>query len=141
MRFILASDAFKRGDATEEDYKISQAEFESNFASFKNLDVILDKTSFTDPNHLDDEAYVTSFKALLTPEQAGTFQSSLDDEMAPTTTDEAQKDTDNIKSDGIELEHLDSDITSARAVFGGLNQAMGNMKQLMGSKLFAPKQQ
>ena len=140
-RFILASDAFKRGDSTEEDYKTSQAEFESSFASFESFEGITDKASFEDPNPLGDEAFVTDFKALLTPEQAGTFQSSLDDEMAATTTDEAGKDTDNIKSDGMGLEQLDSIITSTRAVVGGMKQTVSSLKELMGNGLLAPKQQ
>jgi RNA polymerase sigma factor (sigma-70 family) len=125
MRLMLASDAFKRGELSEEEYKALQAESGSDLAGVMNP---LDRNNFRGGQPMGDEAFVSGFQALLSPEQAGTFQSSLDqraERAAAAAQNSAAADPANIANiPAMELEQLDRAVNSGRAITGGLKQMM-----------------
>lgn len=128
MRLMLVSDAFKRGELSEVDYKALQAESGSDLAGVMNP---LDRNNFRGGQAMGDEAFVSGFQALLSPEQAGTFQSSLDqrtERIAAAAAEKGAADPANIANiPAMELEQLDRAVTSGRAITGGLKQMMEGM--------------
>lgn len=130
MRLMLASDAFKRGELSEEDYKTMQAESGRDLAGVMNP---LDRNNFRGGQPLGDEAFVSGFQALLNPEQADTFQTSLD-ERATAAANQDNADPRNISNiPAMELEQLDRAVTSGKTVTGGLKQMMegfGGLQEL-----------
>ncbi len=124
MRLMLASDSFKRGEVTEEDYKAMQVESANDLTGVMNP---LDRNNFRGGQPLGDEAFVSGLQAILSPEQAGTFQSSLD-ERAAATANQGQTDPKNISNlPAMELEQLDKAVTSGKRMTGGLKEMMAGM--------------
>lgn len=123
MRLMLASDAFKRGETTEEEYKALQAESGSDLAGVMNP---LDRNNFRGGQPMADDAFVSGFQALLSPEQAGTFQSTLDQraERAATARESAADPANISNLPAMELEQFDRAVNSGRAITGGLKQMM-----------------
>lgn len=125
MRLMLASDSFKRGELSEEEYKAMQAESGSDLAGVMNP---LDRNNFRGGQPMADEAFVSGFQALLSPEQSGTFQTSLDqraERVAAAAENSAAADPANITNlPAMELEQLDRAVNSGRAITGGLKQMM-----------------
>lgn len=130
MRLMLAGDAFKRGELSEADYKSLQAESGSDLAGVMNP---LDRNNFRGGKPMGDEAFVNGFQALLSPEQAETFQSSLD-QRAEADTAQGDVDPANITNlPAMELEQLDRAVTSGKAITSGLKQMMegvGGLQEL-----------
>ena len=121
MRLMLASDAFKRSEMTEEDYKAMQTESASDLAGIMNP---LDRNNFRGGQAMTDEPFVSGFQAILNPEQAGTFQTSLD-ERAATAANSAGVDPAGIANiSAMELEQLDTAVTSGKRITGGLKEMM-----------------
>lgn len=131
MRLMLASDAFKRGEVTEEDYKAMQAESASDLAGVMNP---LDRNNFRGGSAMNDGAFVSGIQAILTPEQAGTFQTSLDERAAASAaaaTEQGDADPKNISNiPAMELEQLDRAVTSGKRMTGGLKEMMAGFGDL-----------
>ena len=126
MRLMLASDSFKRGEMTEDDYKAMQTESANDLAGVMNP---LDRNNFRGGQAMADEAFVSGFQAILNPEQAGTFQTSLDERAtAAAAADQAKPDPQNISNiPAMELEQLDRAVTSGKRMTGGLKEMMAGM--------------
>ena len=124
MRLMLASDAFKRGEVTEEDYKAMQSESATDLVGVMNP---LDRNNFRGGQAMTDEAFVSGFQAILSPEQAGTFQTSLE-ERATAATEPVETDPKNISNiPAMELEQLDRAVTSGKRMTGGLKEMMAGL--------------
>jgi len=138
MRLMLASDAFKRGELSEENYNAMQAESERDLAGVMNP---LDRNNFRGGQALADEAFLNGFEAILTPEQSGTFQTSLD-ERATAAAGQGDVDPTNIANiPAMELEQLDRAVSSGKTITAGLKQMMeglGGLQELIPPTIHQP---
>lgn len=122
MRLMLASDAFKRNEITEEDYKTMQTDSASDLAGIINP---LDRNNFRGGQTImSDESFVKGFQAILNPEQAGTFQTTLDKRAATAANSTGVDPTSIANIPAMELEQLDNAVTSGKKVTGGLKEMM-----------------
>jgi RNA polymerase sigma factor (sigma-70 family) len=125
MKLMLASDAFSRGEITEEQYKELQT------ASGEDLQGVLnplDRENFRGGQPLQDEAFRSGFQALLDPGQGEKLQASLDEQAAKAAEPGAPADPGNIANlPAMELEKLDETVVSAKKLTGGLKQMMEGM--------------
>jgi RNA polymerase sigma factor (sigma-70 family) len=123
MQLMLASDAFARGEITEEEYKRLQT------ASGEELSGVLsplDERNFRGGRPLKDEAFLTEFKAILDPTQTETLQASLDEQNANGQTAAANEGSiTNLPS--MELEKLDTTIESVKKLTTGVKTMMEGM--------------
>lgn len=125
MQLMLASDAFSRGEITEDQYKELQ---NSSGEDLKGVLNPLDRENFRGGQPLKDEAFRSSFQALLDPTQSEKLQTSLDDQAAQAAEPGAVADPGNISNlPAMELEKLDETVVSAKKLTGGLKQMMEGM--------------
>jgi hypothetical protein len=125
MKLMLASDAFSRGEITEEQYKELQT---ASGEELKGVLNPLDEKNFRGGQPLKDEAFRSSFQALLEPGQSEKLQASLDEQAAKASEPGAQADPGNITNlPAMELEKLDETVVSAKKLTGGLKQMMEGM--------------
>jgi RNA polymerase sigma factor (sigma-70 family) len=121
MQLMLASDAFKRGELTDEEYQALQSESGRDLVGIMNP---LDRNNFRGGQPLGDEAFVSAFQQLLDAEQADTLQASIDQRAA----DSNGADPSNITNlPAMELEQLDRAVTSGKTITSGLKQMMEGM--------------
>lgn len=125
MQLMLASDAFSRGEITEDQYKELQT---SSGEDLKGVLNPLDRENFRGGQPLKDEAFRSSFQALLDPTQGEKLQASLDEQAAKAAEPGAPVDPGNITNlPAMELEKLDETVVSAKKLTGGLKQMMEGM--------------
>ncbi len=125
MQLMLASDAFSRGEITEDQYKELQT---SSGEDLKGVLNPLDRENFRGGQPLKDEAFRSSFQALLDPTQSEKLQTSLDEQAAKAAEPGAPADPGNITNlPAMELEKLDETVVSAKKLTGGLKQMMEGM--------------
>ena len=125
MQLMLASDAFSRGDITEDQYKELQT---SSGEDLKGVLNPLDRENFRGGQPLKDEAFRSSFQSMLDPGQSEKLQASLDEQAAKAAEPGAVADPGNITNlPAMELEKLDETVVSAKKLTGGLKQMMEGM--------------
>jgi RNA polymerase sigma factor (sigma-70 family) len=125
MQLMLASDAFSRGEITEDQYKELQT---SSGEDLKGVLNPLDRENFRGGKPLQDEAFRSGFQALLEPTQSEKLQASLDEQAAKAAEPGAPVDPGNITNlPAMELEKLDETVVSAKKLTGGLKQMMEGM--------------
>lgn len=125
MQLMLASDAYSRGEITEDQYKELQ---NSSGEDLKGVLNPLDRENFRGGQPLKDEAFRSSFQALLDPTQSEKLQTSLDEQAAKAAEPGAVADPGNISNlPAMELEKLDETVVSAKKLTGGLKQMMEGM--------------
>lgn len=125
MQLMLASDAFSRGEITEDQYKELQT---SSGEDLKGVLNPLDRENFRGGQPLKDDAFRSSFQALLDPAQSEKLQASLDEQAAKAAEPGAPADPGNITNlPAMELEKLDETVVSAKKLTGGLKQMMEGM--------------
>ena len=116
---MLASDAFARGEITEDEFRRIQNESGGELQGIVNP---LNERNFRGGRPLRDEAFVSGLEAILDPTQAETLRKSLD-EQKPAATPAADKA--NIASmPSMELEKLDTTIQSVRKLTTGFKSVM-----------------
>lgn len=117
MRMMLASDAYSRGEITEDEYKALQERAQTDLAGIINP---LDRQNFQGGRPLGDESFRQGMLAILDAEQAATFESSVQERSARNAGN-----TGSIADlPAMDLEQLDKTVTSAKAVTGGVRQMM-----------------
>jgi RNA polymerase sigma factor (sigma-70 family) len=117
MRVMLASDAFVRGELSEDQYKAIQTSAQEDLEGVLNP---LDRRNFQGGRPLNDETFRQEMLGVLDPSQAESFQSAVDARAAretPTTGSIAEM-------PAMDLEQLDKTITSAKTVTAGVRQMM-----------------
>lgn len=119
VELMLASDAFARGEITEDEYRQLQNESGGELQGIVNP---LNERNFRGGRPLRDESFVSGLEAILDPSQTETLRKSLD-EQKPAATPAA--DEANIASmPSMELEKLDTTIQSVRKLTTGFKSVM-----------------
>lgn len=120
MELMLASDAFARGQIDEAEFKKLQQD------SGKDLNGVLnplDQRNFRGGRPLNDETFLTGFKAILDPEQAATLEASVGQQNTGDSASAANEGSiTNLPS--MELEKLDTTIESVKKVTTGIKGMM-----------------
>lgn len=120
MELMLASDAFARGQIDEAEFKKLQQE------SGKDLNGVLnplDQRNFRGGRPLNDEAFLSGFKAILNPEQVDRLEISVGGQDASDSAAQANEGAiTNLPS--MELEKLDTTIESVKKVTTGIKGMM-----------------
>jgi|688.fasta_scaffold70926_3 RNA polymerase sigma factor (sigma-70 family) len=127
MQLMLASDAFKRGEITEDEYKELQTKSGTDLEGVMNP---LDRNNFRGGQPLGDDAFVDGFKGILDPTQAGALQAKLDEQA---TADDGSDPGNITNLPAMELEQLDKAVTSGKTITSGLKQMMegiGGLQEL-----------
>jgi RNA polymerase sigma factor (sigma-70 family) len=122
MQLMLASDAFARGEITEDEYKRLQT------ASGEDLGGVLsplDERNFRGGRPLRDEAFLTEFKGILDPTQTETLQASLAEQAPKGETAANEGSITNLPT--MELEKLDTTIESVKKLTTGVKTMMEGM--------------
>jgi RNA polymerase sigma factor (sigma-70 family) len=120
MKLMLASDSFSRGEITEEEYKQAQLASGDELKGVMNP---LDRDNLRG-QPLKDEQFVKDFGAVLDPAQSETFQRELTEQQSREATGGGGGIA-NMPS--MELEKLDSTITSAKKFTTGMKSMMEGM--------------
>ena len=119
VELMLASDAFARGEITEDEYRQLQNESGGELQGIVNP---LNERNFRGGRPLRDDSFVSGLEAILDPTQTETLRKSLD-EQKPAATPAA--DEANIASmPSMELEKLDTTIQSVRKLTTGFKSVM-----------------
>ncbi len=117
MRVMLASDAYSRGEITEDQYKTIQATAEADLQGVMNP---LDRRNFQGGRPFSDNTFREEMLAVLEPGQAETFQAAA--------TEQAARDAETTGSitemPAMDLEQLDKTVTSAKTLTAGVRQMM-----------------
>lgn len=120
MELMLASDAFARGQIDEAEFKKLQQD------SGKDLNGVLnplDQRNFRGGRPLNDEAFLSGFKAILNPEQVDRLEISVGGQDASDSAAQANEGAiTNLPS--MELEKLDTTIESVKKVTTGIKGMM-----------------
>ena len=120
MELMLASDAFARGQIDESEFKKIQQD------SGKDLNGVLnplDQRNFRGGRPLNDEAFLSGFKAILDPEQVDRLEISVGGQDASDSATAANEGSiTNLPS--MELEKLDTTIESVKKVTTGIKGMM-----------------
>lgn len=124
MQLMLASDAFKRGEITDEEFQALQTESGRELAGVMNP---LDRNNFRGGQPLGDEDFVAGFQAILEPDQASTLQATLDQRTAEAEANNGIDPGNITNLPAMELEQLDRAVTSGKTVTSGLKQMMEGM--------------
>jgi hypothetical protein len=119
MQLMLASDAMARGEMDEEEYKRVQTESSKDLNGVVNP---LDERSMRGGSPLADQAFVDELKGVLDAEQAAKLQAAIDERAARNTGPVEEGNIANIPA--MELEKLDSTITSVKKVTTGIKSMM-----------------
>lgn len=122
MQMMLASDAFTRGEMTQEEYDQVQKNSGSDLKGVMNP---LDRNNFRGGQPLQDAAYQSEMKAILDAEQADAFQAAADEQTAKAESDAANGNISNLPA--MELEKLDQTVESAKKMTTGLKSMMEGM--------------
>ncbi len=119
MKLMLASDAFARGEITEEEYKTAQN------ASGENLDGVLNplnERNFRGGRPLRDDDFVSGLEAILDPAQAETLRKSVEEQ--PAAANPAEDEAGIASMPSMELEKLDTTIESVKKLTTGFKSVM-----------------
>lgn len=116
MRMMLASDAYSRGEMSEEEYKAAQAGAQTDLAGIMNP---LDRQNFQGGRPLGDESFRQGMMAILDPDQASTFESAVQNRTADPGNNGSIADI-----PAMDLEQLDKTVTSAKSLTSGARQIM-----------------
>ena len=116
MRMMLASDAYSRGELSEEEYKAAQAGAQTDLAGIMNP---LDRQNFQGGRPLGDESFRQGMMAILDPDQATTFESAVQSRNAEPGNNGSIADL-----PAMDLEQLDKTVTSAKTLTSGVRQMM-----------------
>jgi RNA polymerase sigma factor (sigma-70 family) len=120
MKLMLASDSFSRGEITEDEYKQAQLASGDELKGVMNP---LDRDNLRG-QPLKDEQFVKDFGAVLDPAQSETFQRELTEQQSREATGGGGGIA-NMPS--MELEKLDTTITSAKKFTAGMKSMMEGM--------------
>jgi hypothetical protein len=126
MRMMLASDAFSRGEITEDQYKALQTSSQADLMGIMNP---LDRQNFQGGRPLADESFRQGMLEVLDPQQAETFNAAAG--KIPATQGADPGNIANLPP--MDLEKLDKTITSAQTMTRGIQQMMeglGGLKDL-----------
>lgn len=127
MTLMLASDATSQGKLTPEEFKQVQTETAADLSHIINP---LDRKNFSGGEPLNDPAFASSFREILTDDQAAILQASTGSNEANPAS---PKDGNISELAPMELEKLDKAVTSGKAITSGLKQmmeGMGSLQQL-----------
>lgn len=122
MQMMLASDAFTRGEMTQEEYDQVQ---KNSGGDLKGVMNPLDRNNFRGGQPLQDAAYQAQMKSILDAEQANSFQAAADEQTAKAESDAADGNISNLPA--MELEKLDQTVESAKKMTTGLKSMMEGM--------------
>ncbi|MCW1886271.1 sigma-70 family RNA polymerase sigma factor [Luteolibacter flavescens] len=125
MKLMLASDSYSRGDITEEEWKAAQLASGDELKGVMNP---LDRNNLRG-QPLKDDQFVSDLSAVLDPAQTETLQREMTEQQAREASGNGGGIT-NMPS--MNLEELDSTITSAKKVTAGMKGMMEGMGGLQG---------
>lgn len=120
MRLFLTSDAYKRGEVSDSQFKQYQKD---NAADLEKVINPLDRKNFQGGQPLRDPAFQTEMAGILDPNQTETFQAAVTED----TSKAATNDTDISNLPVMPLEKLDETVTAAHKMTTGLKTMMEGM--------------
>ncbi len=131
---LLAGDAFKRGEISEQEYKEIASRLDTEKANFDNM---LGMNSAGDVGELmTDQAFASGLKSILDPSQIALLEEQSQSQEQPPAPAPAAGDVTTSADIGMNLgeaellESLDEKVTSIASMFDGLKKVMESMKAM-----------